>query len=295
MNFLLSFLNYLEFEKRYSKRTTESYKIDLFQFEQYCSTTESITELTAVEPKTIRRWIVRLLEDGCENRSVNRKISALKSFYKFLLRQGYIHIHPLLKVDSLKIGKHVPVFVTPNQTNLLFNEVTFTDDFHGSRNRLILEIFYATGIRLSELINLRYKDVDKDNLTLKVLGKRSKERIVPITLELRNSIEAYMLKKGGKFTNLVTDYLLVTDKGSKLYAKFVYRIVNTALNTVSTLDKKSPHVLRHTFATHLLNNGADICAIKELLGHTTLAATQIYTHSTFEKLKKIYKQAHPRA
>ena len=294
MDYVLSFLNYLEFEKRYSRHTVESYQTDLRQFEQYC--TEAVgSELVLIDAKAVRSWVVSLLENKCGNRSVNRKVSALKSFYKFLLRQGHIKVNPLLKIESLKIGKQLPVFVTTSQTHQLFNDVEFGSDFHGSRNKLILELFYLTGVRLSELIGLRLKDLDKVNLTLKVLGKRNKERMIPITLEMVGTIESCLQLREKEGIGADNDYLLVTDKGEKLYPKFVYRVVTSALRLVTTQDKRSPHVLRHTFATHLLNNGAEINAIKELLGHSSLAATQVYTHNTFEKLKKIYKQAHPRA
>jgi integrase/recombinase XerC len=294
MNYILSFLNYLEFEKRYSKRTIESYQTDLLQFEQYCTTIGNCVILNA-DSKLIRGWVVSLLENDKKNRSVNRKISTLKSFYKFLLRQGYIQNNPLLRVESLKIGKQLPVFITSNQTEQLFSQVEFGNDFHGSRNKLVLELFYFTGMRLSELISLRTQDVDKANLTIKVFGKRSKERIIPITLELSKVISSYLELKNKEIAERKNDRLLTTDTGEELYPKFVYRLVTSALKFVTTQDKRSPHVLRHTFATHLLNNGAEINAIKELLGHSSLAATQVYTHNTFEKLKKIYKQAHPRA
>lgn len=294
MDYILSFLNYLEFEKRYSKRTIESYRIDLLQFSNYCSI-QHYSDLLLVDARLIRSWIVELLEGNCANRSVNRKISTLKSFYKFLLRQGYLTSNPLFKVESLKTGKQLPVFVTQNQTEQLFNEVEFGLDFQGVRNKLILALFYATGIRLSELIHLKSRDIDKVNLTIKVLGKRNKERIIPITREMLSTIDNYCSLKMSEAFDQTAEYLLVTDKGEKLYPKFVYRVVTAALRLVSTQDKKSPHVLRHTFATHMLNNGAEINAIKELLGHSSLAATQVYTHNTFEKLKEIYKQAHPRA
>jgi integrase/recombinase XerC len=294
MDFITSFLNYLEFEKRYSTRTIESYRTDLMQFNEFCISNK-ISDLLVVDHKLIRGWIVILLEENCQNRSVNRKISTLKSFYKYLLRQGHINYNPLLKVESLKTGKQLPAFVTTNQTQQLFTDVEFGADFHGVRNKLILELFYATGIRLSELVNLKITDIDKVNLTIKVLGKRNKERIIPITKEMQVVIDNYLsFFKAEEFSQNAV-YLIVTDKGEQVYPKFVYRVVTAALKLVSTQDKRSPHVLRHTFATHMLNNGAEINAIKELLGHSSLAATQVYTHNTFEKLKKIYKQAHPRA
>lgn len=294
MDYILSFLNYLEFEKRYSKRTIESYQTDLLQFQQHCMTIGGC-EILQANSKVIRGWVVSLLENNDKNRSVNRKISALKSFFKFLLRQGYVKNNPLTKVESLKIGKQLPVFITQNQTEQLFSQVEFGNDFHGNRNKLVLELLYFTGMRLSELIGLKTQDIDKANLTIKVFGKRSKERIIPITLGLSKTIDFYLELKDEEIADRKNDYLLVTDNGEMLYPKFVYRLVTSALKLVSTQDKKSPHVLRHTFATHLLNNGAEINAIKELLGHSSLAATQVYTHNTFEKLKKIYKQAHPRA
>ncbi|MDP4210880.1 MAG: tyrosine-type recombinase/integrase [Bacteroidota bacterium] len=293
MELIHSFLNYLEFEKRYSKRTINSYQTDLFQFSQFCSS-RGIEQLSEVDSKIVRNWVVVLLEDSCSNRSVNRKLSTLKSFYKFLLKQSFTEVNPLNKIDSLKIRKKLPVFVTSNQINQLLDEVTFNSDFSGIRNKLIIQVLYNTGIRLSELIALKEADVDKDNLTIKVLGKRNKERIIPITLPLFNAIEHYRIFKHQEFGNGCA-FLFVSDSGTALYPKLVYRITTSALNHVTTMDKRSPHVLRHTFATHLLNNGAQISAIKEILGHTSLAATQVYTHNSFEKLKRIYKQAHPRA
>jgi integrase/recombinase XerC len=294
MNYILSFLDYLEFEKRYSKRTIESYRTDLLQFDYFCKSIGE-NELHLANSKLIRSWVVSLLEGNCQNRSVNRKISALKSFYKYLLRQGYISSNPLLKVESLKTGKQLPVFVTQTQTHQLFYDVEFGSDFPAIRKKLILDLLYTTGIRLSELIHLKDNDIDRVNQTIKVLGKRNKERIIPITQQLVKSIDAYSELRNKEEFEKTTENLLVTDKGEILYPKFVYRVVTNALKLVSTQTKKSPHVLRHTFATHMLNNGAEISAIKELLGHSSLAATQVYTHSTFEKLKKIYKQAHPRA
>lgn len=294
MDTILSFLNHLEFEKRYSKRTIESYHTDILQFQEFCQN-YTIDDITLADSKIVRDWIISLIENKFENRSVNRKISALKTFYKYLLRQGTILKNPLIKIDALKAKKRLPGFVTDNQIDVLFNEIGFTSDFIGIRDKLIIEIFYNTGIRLSELINLHTKDIDRVNLTIKVFGKRKKERIIPVMPGLIHEIDNYLGLRTLTFEQLKFDFLLVTEKGLKLYPKLVYRLVNHYLSIITTLDKRSPHVLRHTFATQMLNNGAAIGAIKELLGHSNLAATQIYTHNSFEKLKKVYKQAHPRA
>lgn len=294
MDNILSFLDYLEFEKRYSGRTIESYRTDLLQFEQFCAKLDIITIYLA-DSKIIRSWIVSLIEGGCSNRSVNRKISTLKSFFKYLLRQGTIQNNPLFKIQSLKNRKLVPVFVTQNQIQQLLEEVEFGSDLTGCRNRLIVELLYFTGIRLSEMIHLKKPDIDRQNLTLKVLGKRNKERIIPITLSMIRLMDSYVSISENEAPINDEGYLIVTNSGEKLYPKLVYRIVRHAIGQVTTMEKRSPHVLRHTFATHMLNNGAGISVIKELLGHSSLAATQIYAHSTFEKLKSVYKQAHPRA
>jgi integrase/recombinase XerC len=292
MEHILSFLKYLEFEKRYSKLTVESYQIDLLQFVDFCKSKANIIDLTTIEPITVRDWIVFLLDSGISNRSVNRKLSALKSYFRYLQKHEIVLYNPLVKIDSLKIKKRLPVFVTETKMEQVFGE-NKEGEFSDLRNLLIIEILYSTGIRLSELIHLKQADIDFSGSLIKVLGKRNKERLIPVSEILLDNIKIYIQAKLS--TNSGNEFLFYTDKGEKLYPKFVYRIVNNALSMVTTMDKRSPHVLRHTFATHLLNNGAGINAIKELLGHANLAATQIYTHNTFEKLKKIYKQAHPRA
>jgi len=235
------------------------------------------------------------MEKEYSSLSVNRKISTLKTFYKFMQRQGYIKSNPMDKVVSPKIKKKLPLFIEEKHITALLDDFSFGNDFPGIRNRTIIETFYNTGIRLSELIGIQNFDIDLYNNTIKVLGKRQKERIIPIHSSFAKSLKEYIEIKKSYFTTLDHNYFFVTDKGEKLYEKFVYRVVNKYLTMVTTIEKKSPHVLRHTFATHMLNHGADLNAIKELLGHANLSATQVYTHNTFEKLKTIYKQAHPRA
>ncbi|MGE0089409.1 MAG: tyrosine-type recombinase/integrase [Bacteroidales bacterium] len=289
------FLKYLQFEKRFSINTVKSYSNDLTQFMYFIENQFAISEPEKANEKAIRYWIVYLMDNGFSSITVNRKISTLKTFYKFLTIQGFIRINPMDRVVSPKAKKKIPLFVEEKQIAILLDDVLFGENFSGIRNRTVIETFYNTGIRLSELIGLKHKDIDLYNNTLKVLGKRQKERIIPIHSSFAKSLKDYMQSKSSEFGNLEHDYFFVTDKGEKLYEKMVYRIVNKYLSLVSTIDKKSPHVLRHTFATHMLNHGADLNAIKELLGHANLSATQVYTHNTFEKLKTIYKQAHPRA
>ncbi len=289
------FLKYLRFEKRFSENTIKSYENDLNQFSDFIEMEFKEIELHLVNEKIVRAWIVSLMEKDFSTLSINRKISTLKTFFKFLLREGHTKTNPMDKVITPKNSKKLPAFVEEKQISNLLDDYSFGNDFRGVRNKTIVEMFYNTGMRLSELINLRNIDFDIKKGTLKVLGKRNKERILPIHPSFINSLVFYIESRDKEFVQLDHDYFFVTDKGNKLYEKFVYRIVNRYLNMVTTIEKKSPHILRHTFATHLLNRGADLNAIKELLGHANLAATQVYTHNTFEKLKTIYKQAHPRA
>ena len=288
------FLKYLQFEKRFSVNTIKSYEVDLTQFTDFVMESSG-AQIHLVDDKIIRAWIVRLMEKNLSALSVNRKISTLKSFYKFLLREGYVKVNPMDKISSPKASKKLPLFIEEKQINKLIDDFSFGDDFSGVRNKTIIEMFYNTGMRLAELISLKNTSVDLYNNTVKVLGKRNKERIIPFNSTFVNSLKEYIQLRDKEFNNLTHDYFFVTDKGNKLYEKFVYRIVNKYLTLVTTIEKKSPHILRHTFATHLLNRGADLNAIKELLGHANLSATQVYTHNTFKKLKTIYKQAHPRA
>lgn len=286
-----SFVEYLQYEKRFSPHTLVAYQTDLSQFIDYLEHTYEIKVIEEVNHSLIRSWIVDLMNHKISPRSVNRKITTLKTFYKFLLRQKIVIENPMLKIQSPKTSKRLPVFVEKEKMDTLLDTIEFGDDGAGLRNKLIIELFYATGMRLSELINLKESDVDLYANQVKVLGKRNKERIIPFAAELKNLIKKYIASK----PESSMDLLFLSDKGKKLSEKFVYTSVKMYLSQVTTIDKKSPHVLRHTFATHMLNNGADLNAIKDLLGHANLSATQVYTHNTVEKLKNIHKQAHPKA
>lgn len=287
-----AFLDYITFEKRYSRHTVTSYTRDLDQFEAYLIDSFEVNDLLKADHQMVRSWIVALMERNNTARTVNRKLSTLKSFYKFGVRQGKIKVNPMTKIVAPKMSKRLPEFVERNKMDLLFKEIAFGSDFPEVRDRLMLELLYATGIRLSELIGL--KESDCNNGSVKVLGKRNKERIIPVSKSMEEIIDNYLVLKAD-LKGADKTFLLVTDAGNKLYEKFVYRKVNRYLGSVTTAQKKSPHVLRHTFATHMLNNGADLNAIKELLGHANLSATQVYTHNTIEKLKDVYSHAHPRA
>ena len=293
MEYKDSFLKYLSFEKNYSVHTVKSYANDLNQFHTFCNE-QKIENFLTSDHKTIRLWIVSLMEKEVTPRSINRKLSTLKTFYKYLIRKGVVDINPVNKVIAPKSSRQIPVFVEEKQINTLLDDYEFGNDFTGQRNKLILDLLYGTGIREAELINLKDNDINTYNNSIKVLGKRNKERVVPVTPIIISSVEEYIKVRNNAVTER-EDYLFITEKGKRIYPKLVYRVVTSYLTMVTTLDKKSPHVLRHTFATHMLNRGADLNAIKELLGHANLSATQIYTHNTFEKLKSIYNQAHPRA
>ncbi len=286
-----SFNQYLQFEKRFSNHTLVAYTNDLVQFFSFLEKTYEIKTIEEINHTIVRSWIVSLMEQNITPRSVNRKITTLKTFYKYLLRQQLITENPMLKIQSPKTSKRLPVFVEKEKMDLLLDVVDFGKDEEGQRNKLIIEIFYNTGMRLSELINLKVANIDLFSFQMKVLGKRNKERIIPFGRELKNEIQNYIKTK----KDLPNEYLFETQKGKKLNPPTVYAVVHNYLSQVTTIDKKSPHVLRHTFATHMLNNGADLNAIKELLGHANLSATQVYTHNTVEKLKNIHKQAHPKA
>ena len=289
-----SFLGYIEYERRYSKHTIESYTNDLEQFHLYLKSEYQKEVIELASHLEIRSWIVQMMEHKITPRSINRKLSTLKSFFKFLMRKGLVKKSPLSKVLAPKTSKRLPVFVEKSGIERLLTETEFPEGFIGARDKMILDLFYGTGMRRSELNNLKETDIDSYNAQIKVLGKGNKERIIPIQLELRTALREYIDLKN-QSTAMPSIYLFVNEEGKLLNASNIYQIVKKYLNLITTIDKKSPHVLRHTFATHLMNNGADINAVKELLGHASLAATQVYTHNTIDKLKNIYKQAHPKA
>ncbi|MCF8346109.1 MAG: tyrosine-type recombinase/integrase [Bacteroidales bacterium] len=286
------FLAYLRTEKRYSENTLISYQKDLEQYHAFCH--ENGKEGMDLFFKTIRNWVVSMMEQGHAPRTIHRKLSSLRSYCKFLIRIGDIESDPVEKVLKPKMNKRLPQFVDVNGMNDLLDQYDFGDDYFGVRNRLVINLLYQTGIRRSELIGLKCFSVDTGQGMVKVVGKRNKERIIPLGRELSLEIERYLVQRNKAFPG-AGDALFLSAKGLPAYPQLVYRIVSKYIGLVTTLDKTSPHILRHTFATHMLNNGADINAIKELLGHASLSATQVYTHNSFEKLKSIYNQAHPRA
>lgn len=293
MPFTQKFLDYLALEKRYSLHTIKAYKADLSLLSDYLDEVYSTT-INRANHSMIRSWLVHEINRGNSPRTVNRKITTLKSFYKFAVKEEAIKINPTLRLSSTKTSKSIPSFVTVDEMNKLLDKTIFTDDYTGKRDRLIVEIFYSTGIRLSELINIKFKDIDFSKKQLKVLGKRNKERIIPLTKELVNSLNNFTeIRNSMSVKN--DSYLLLTDKGKKLNPTLVYKTMNKLISDVTSLKKTSPHVLRHTFATHMLNNGADLNVIKELLGHASLSATEVYTHNSIDKLKKVFNNAHPRA
>lgn len=288
-----NFINYLKFEKRVSNHTIKAYKKDLEQFFSYLLDHYQLNHPQQVEHTYIRSWMAYLAQNGFGARAINRKLSALRSFYAYLIKQREIEKNPISKIIAPKIPKRLPTFVPQKSIDDLLDNVYFTNDYKGIRDKLIIELFYSTGIRLSELIHIKPGDIDTSNKTLKVLGKRNKERLIPLHDNLLEKINSFITFTNS-FINKNENYIFLTEKGNKIYPRLVYNIVNNYLSRVATITQKSPHVLRHTFATHMLENGADINAIKEILGHSSLSATQIYTHNTVEKLKAIYNKAHPR-
>jgi len=289
------FFKYLQFEKRFSPHTLLSYQTDLGQFSEYLAATYQITDAAEADHPIIRSWVVSLVQKNLDARTVNRKIACLRSYYKFLLRENRISKNPTLRIKPPKTNKKLPSFIPETSFNAFLDSFAFTDDFEGIRDKLTLEFLYGTGIRLAELIGVAEEDINMFARTVKVTGKGNKERIIPINDTLFTTLLAYLQKKKVEFPDNHTQKLLVTNKAHSLYPKLVYRIVKKYISLVTTSEKASPHVLRHSFATHLLNKGADLNAIKDLLGHTSLAATQVYTHNSIEKLKSIFDKAHPKA
>lgn len=293
MEAIALFIEHLRYEKRYSKHSLIAYEGDLRQWATFLKEQYEVVQLNEVNSSMIRSWLVARMEDGLEARSINRKITALKSFYRYAVRSNWVTVNPMGKISSPKVAKRLPVYVEAQKLELLLDHTIFEDSFNGRRDHLILELFYGTGMRLSELLGLAVEDVNLRSLQLKVTGKRNKQRIIPIFPSLAAQIEKFLVERNAIQTTHST--LLVMEDGKSLYPVLVYRVVNKHLSLVSTQQKRSPHVLRHSFATEMLNKGADLNAIKEILGHANLSATQVYTHNTIEKLKSAYKQAHPRA
>lgn len=292
----LDFLQHIRYEKRLSHYTLTAYANDLEQFTGFLATECNIDQPERADFRHIRSWIVSLVESGLDKSSVNRKIATLRNFYGFLLRRKVIALDPMTKIQALKASRKLPQYVEEKPMEMLLNDVEFPDTFEGVRDKLVLELLYGTGIRLSELTGLKTADVKLYEKTITVLGKRNKHRIIPLTQPLFELIQQYSQLKERTFEGQAdATYLIVSDKGIQAYPMMIQRIVKRHLSVVTTLEKKSPHVLRHSFATHLLNRGADLNAIKDLLGHSSLAATQIYTHTSLEQLKKTYDQAHPKA
>jgi integrase/recombinase XerC len=290
------FIDFIRVIKRYSAHTVLAYETDLNQFANFLLNTYELDAVAEADYQMIRSWIVQLKAENISNRSINRKLSSLKSFYKYLIREGVIKSNPLSKIISPKISKRLPEFLDQSKTLFLFTEVKFDDSIEGQRDRTMLELFYATGIRQAELINLTTDSLDTDRMTLKVKGKRNKERYIPVGPHLLQILTIYIEEIRPQIVGSNKNkFIFVTKEGEQIYPLLVYRIVKKYLGMVSSRKKRSPHVLRHTFATHMLDNGADLNAIKEILGHSSLAATQIYTHNSIERLKQIYKQAHPKA
>lgn len=289
------FLDHLKFEKRYSEHTITAYKNDLCQYSDYLRMEYDLDDILKGETYHIRSWIVLMVDKGFLPRSVNRKLVALKSFYRYCNREGQISSDPTGGLSMLKTSRRLPEFVDDTSMIHLLDVVCTGDDFTSLRNRVILELFYQTGIRLSELLGISRGQITQGADTIKVTGKRNKQRVIPLGNNLIKMLNQYIEIRDKLFGAEMIEPLILTDKGKPLYAKFVYNIVNKSLSAVTTLTRRSPHIIRHTFATAMLNNGADINAVKELLGHSSLASTQVYTHNSVEKLKRVYRQAHPRA
>ena len=289
-----AFISYLRLEKNYSEHTIKAYERDIGNFVEYCKEHHDENGITQVSYPLIRNWIVLLSDQGISNRTINRKISSLQAYYKFLLKVGDITISPLVKHRALKTSKKVEVPFSEVEMETILSKIPFEDGFEGERDKLMIELLYTTGMRRAELVNLKTSDINMSGHTLKVLGKRNKERILPLLPSTTEQVKAYLVKRSEIENNSDSPYLLLTKEGLKVYETLVYRTINKYFSLVSPKVKKSPHILRHTFATHLLNRGADLNSVKELLGHSSLASTQVYTHNSIAELKKVHQKAHPR-
>lgn len=289
-----SFVSYLSLEKNYSSHTVRAYEKDLLEFKVFCSEEFKEDNLDAVSYTVIRSWIVSLVDSGLSNRSVNRKVASLKAYYKFLMRLGVLDVSPLAKHRALKTSKKIEVPFSEVEMGEVLSQIPYPDGFEGVRDRLIIELLYVTGMRRAELINLKLTDLNYGAMTIKVLGKRNKERVIPLLEGVKQLLESYIVERNALNGEEGGPYLFLSSKGNKMYEMLVYRIINKYFSLVSTKVKKSPHILRHTFATHLLNMGADLNSVKELLGHSSLASTQVYTHNSIAELKRAHLLAHPR-
>ena len=293
MNLITSFLEYLSLEKKYSVHTIKAYRRDLISFQNFCIESYQQEKISDINYSQIRSWIVDLVERKVSNRSVNRKISSLKSFYKYLQKIKIIQNNPLSSHKALKTSKKIQVPFSIKEVNEVLSNIETEDSFESTRNKLIVALFYSTGMRRTELIQLKMNSINFSEKQLKVIGKRNKERLLPLLPSVLKSMHNYIEQRD--LIDTSEDYLFLTSKGNKLYETLVYRIINNYFSNVSSKLKKSPHILRHSFASHMLNEGADLNSVKELLGHSSLASTQVYTHNSLEQLKKVYKQAHPRS
>ncbi|TAI46713.1 tyrosine-type recombinase/integrase [Flagellimonas allohymeniacidonis] len=290
-----AFVDYLELEKNYSRHTIEAYKKDIDAFSKFCSEEFDEKDIDDVSYPQIRSWVVKLSNDKISNRSINRKVSSLKAYYRFLQKTEVIVTSPLLKHKALKTSKKIEVPFSEEEMTKVLQQIPFADNFEGVRDKLMIELLYTTGVRRAELVNLKVNDIDYANNNLKVLGKRNKERILPLLPSAFSILKAYMERRSKLENAIDSKYLFLTSSGLKIYETLVYRTINKYLSLVSPKVKKSPHILRHTFATHLLNRGADLNAVKELLGHASLASTQVYTHNSIAELKNVHLKAHPRS
>jgi len=291
---LQSFISYLLLEKNYSRHTASAYEKDIQSFSDFCFEEYDLDQINAVEYPLIRNWIVSLVNGDISNRSVNRKVASLKAYYKFLQRIGELDTNPLAKHKALKTSKKVEVPFSEEEMQRILSQLPFEDSFEGRRDKLIIELLYTTGIRRTELINLKINDVDLDGQIIKVLGKRNKERVLPLLASTIDLCLSYNIYRNALEIVKDKEFVFLTKSGNKIYETLVYRIINGYFSKVSSKVKRSPHILRHTFATHLLNKGADLNSVKELLGHSSLASTQVYTHNSIAELKKVHSTAHPR-